>query len=128
MNILDENILLSQRNLLKSWKVHFRQIGVEVGRSGMKDRNDIIPLLHTLRRPTFFSCDHGFYRGHLRHTGYCLVWLDVLDDEAAAYIRRFLRHRSFRTQTQRMGKVVRVRSSGLSWWEMGAKTACTVSW
>jgi len=55
MNILDENILLSQRDQLRARKVHFRQIGMEIGRSGMKDRNDIIPLLHTLYRPTFFS-------------------------------------------------------------------------
>ena len=52
MNILDENILLSQRVQLRAWQVHFRQIGMEIGRSGMKDHNDIIPLLHTLHRPT----------------------------------------------------------------------------
>ncbi|MBI3756772.1 MAG: hypothetical protein HY267_02235 [Deltaproteobacteria bacterium] len=98
MNILDENILFSQRDQLQSWKVHFRQIGMEIGRSGMKDRNDIIPLLHTLQRPTFLSCDHGFYHAQLRHAGYCLVWLDVLDDEAAEYIRRLLRLQAFRTQ------------------------------
>ena len=52
MNILDENILLSQRDQLRAWQVHFRQIGMEIGRSGMKDHKDIIPLLHTLHRPT----------------------------------------------------------------------------
>src|SRR5262249_28251645 len=90
----------------------------EIGRSGMKDRNDIIPLLHTLRSPTFFTCDHGFYHARLRHAGYCLVWLDVLDDEAAQYTRRILRHSAFRTQAQRMGKVVRVRHSGINYWQM----------
>jgi len=52
VNILDENIVVTQRELLRSWKIHFRRIGGEVGRMGMKDRNEIIPLLHTLRRPT----------------------------------------------------------------------------
>jgi len=31
MNILDEDIVLSQRRSLESMKVHFRQIGVEIG-------------------------------------------------------------------------------------------------
>jgi len=128
VNILDENILFSQRDLLKSWKVHFRQIGMEIGRSGMKDRTDIIPLLHTLRRPTFFSCDHGFYRAQLRHAGYCLVWLDVLDDEAAEYTRRLLRHPAFRTRSQRLGRVVRVRYSGVSYWQVHQRGEQVLSW
>lgn len=128
MIIIDENIVQSQRYRLGALKIHFRQVGFEIGRRGMKDRNDIIPLLHKLRRPTFFTCDQDYYEKALLHEGYCLVYLDVWPTEAAEYIRRFLGHRSFRTQAQRMGKVVRVRRSGLSWWEMGAKTACTVSW
>ena len=100
MNILDEDTGQSQRHQLETWKVHFRQIGVEIGTSGMKDYDEIIPLLHRLKRPTFFSLDHGFYRPLLRHRGYCLVFLDVWADEAAAYVRRFLRHPEFRTQAQ----------------------------
>jgi hypothetical protein len=128
VNILDENILFSQRTRLKSWKVHFKQIGMEIGRSGMKDRNDIIPLLHTLRSPTFFSCDHGFYHARLRHAGYCLVWLDVLDDEAAEYLRRLLRHPGFRTQAQRLGQVVRVRHSGVSSWPLHERKERIIRW
>jgi len=128
MNILDENILLSQRDQLRSWRVHFRQIGMEIGRSGMKDRNDIIPLLHTLHSATFFSCDHGFYRAQLRHAGYCLVWLDVLDDEAAEYIRRVLRHAAFRAQAQRLGKIVCVRHSGIRYWQLHERKERLVSW
>jgi len=108
VNVLDENIVVTQRELLRSWKIHFRRIGGEVGRMGMKDRNEIIPLLHTLRRPTFFTRDHDFYMADLCHREYCLVFLDVAFDKAADFIRRFLRHSAFRTQAQRMGKVVRV--------------------
>jgi hypothetical protein len=45
MNLLDENIPESQRQLLRSWRIRIRQIGDEVGRKGMKDEA-IIPLLH----------------------------------------------------------------------------------
>jgi hypothetical protein len=58
----------------------------------MKDIDEIIPLLHTLKRPTFFTRDHDYYKPYLRHPGYCLALLDVEFDEAAEYIRRFLRH------------------------------------
>ncbi len=128
MIILDEDIDTHQRQQLEAWKIRFRYIGMHVGWFGMKDRNNVIPLLHRLRRPTFFSRDHGFYDRELRHRGYCLVHLDVSPKEAAEYVRRFLRHPSFRTQAQRMGKVVRVRHSGLAWWEIGAKVERAVSW
>ena len=89
MNVLDENIVATQRHLLRSWKIHFRHIGGDVGRAGMKDRGEIIPLLHTLRRPTFFTRDHGFYKADLCHRGYCLVFLDVAFDEAASLFAAF---------------------------------------
>ena len=83
MNILDENIVATQRELLRSWRVHFRRLGSEVGRVGMKDRSEIIPLLHILRRPTFFTRDHDFYKADLGHSGYRLVFLDVAFGEKA---------------------------------------------
>ena len=52
MNVLDENILASQRRLLSQWRIPFRQIGIEIARKGIKDEN-IIPFLFTLRQPTF---------------------------------------------------------------------------
>jgi len=128
MNVLDEDIDLYQRQRLEAKRIHVRQIGVEIGRAGMKDRNGVIPALHALRRPTFFTRDHGFYHPDLRHPQYCLVYLDVARKEVSDYVRRFLRHPSFRTQAQRMGKVVRVRHSGLSWWEVGGKAERAISW
>jgi len=115
VNILDEDISVVECERLHARKIHFRRIGVDIGRLGMKDRNDIIPLLHTLRRPTFFTRDHGFYHPRLPHPAYCLVYLDVAFDEIAEFIRRFLRHAAFRTQAQRMGKVSRVYHSGASY-------------
>jgi hypothetical protein len=41
----------------------------------MLDREEIIPLLHSLRQPTFFTRDRGFYRPGLLHSAYCLVYL-----------------------------------------------------
>ena len=128
MNILDEDISVLERERLRARKIHFRQIGIEIGRLGMKDRTDIIPLLHTLRHPTFFTRDHGFYHPSLLHPAYCLVYLNVAFDEIADFIRRFLRHPTFRTRAQRIGKVVRVHHSGISYWQGNVKKAHAFSW
>ena len=45
VNILDENIPENQRQLLRSWRMGMRQIGYEVGRQGLKDR-EIILVAH----------------------------------------------------------------------------------
>lgn len=55
MNIIDENIVFSQRQRLTELKIHYKQIGFEIGRLGMKDLNDVIPLLHRVRDVTFFQ-------------------------------------------------------------------------
>jgi hypothetical protein len=38
MNILDEQILETQRQLLRSWRIPVRQIGYDIGRKGLKDK------------------------------------------------------------------------------------------
>ena len=86
MNILDENVPESQPAILRSWRIAFRQIGQGVGRMGMKD-DEIIPLLHELGRPTFFTLDGDFYERRLCHGGYCLVRLDVEEEVVAEYVR-----------------------------------------
>jgi len=42
MILFDENIPDSQRHLLRGWRIRVHQIGHEIGRSGMKDK-EIIP-------------------------------------------------------------------------------------
>lgn len=128
MNVLDENIDEPQRQRLEAWKIHVRQIGVEIGQLGMDDREQIIPLLHTLRRPTLFTRDRDFNDPWLRHPSYCLVFLEVKPDETAQFIRRFLRHSMFRTQAQRMGKVVRVHEGGIKYWQVNTDKPQETTW
>jgi hypothetical protein len=56
--ILDENILDGQCLLLEGWKIVARQIGLDVGRKGLKE-DEIVVLLRRLRQPTFFTRDRG---------------------------------------------------------------------
>ena len=127
MNVLDENIIHSQRDKLRQWRIPFRQIGAEMGHVGVPDA-EIIPLLLRLKKPTFFTRDFDFFRAELRHPRYCLAWLNVRPDLAAFYVRRFLRHRNFHTHEQRLGKVIRIHFEGLEYWQPGESGACSVQW
>ncbi len=127
MNILDENVPESQPVLLRSWRIAFRQIGQDVGRMGMKD-DEIIPLLHQLDRPTFFTLDGDFFDRRLRHNKYCLVHLDVEDEMVAEYIRRLLRHHELNTKAKRMGGVVRALPTGIAVWRIHQEQESRLSW
>ena len=117
MIVLDENFPESQRQLLRGWRFRIHQVGYEVGRKGLPDP-EIIPLLHKLRSPTFFSLDSDFYKPKLCHSGYCLVFVDVGQYEAATFIRRFLRHSEYKTKNKRKGRVVRISHLGISVWNL----------
>jgi len=127
MNILDENIPESQRQLLRSWRIRLQQIGHEIGRQGMKDE-EIIPFLHTLRQATFFTRDLGFYKRQLCHPNYCLVVLDIGQYEVASFIRRILKHEKLNTKAKRMGKVIGVKHTGLQLWDGHAEAEEFLDW
>jgi hypothetical protein len=127
VNVLDENIIDNQRRQLMSWRMRIHQIGFEIGRKGMKDR-EIIPFLHQLKQPTFFTRDDDFYERRLCHAGYCLVYLDIRKEEVATFVRRVLRHEAFKTKAKRMGKVIRVSHVGLSVWNLHAEKEEQLDW
>jgi hypothetical protein len=127
MNLLDENVRDDQRTLLRQWRIPFRQVGKEISRAGTQDDN-LLPLLHRLKRPTLFTQDKDFFKRELCHRAYCLVWLDVANIEVAFYLRRFLRHPAFGSQRHRMGKVVRVHPDGVHYWLAGKAGRVSVEW
>ncbi len=127
MLVLDENLPAGQRQRLRKWRLRFRAVGLEVARAGIKDDN-LIPVLHRLPQPTFFTLDRHFYRPNWRHAQYGLVWLDVPNQQAAEFIRRFVRHRLFNTQAKRMGVVARVHEGGVEFWRTGKAIKETAPW
>jgi hypothetical protein len=125
--VLDENVPAAQREQLHSWRIHARQIGLDVGQAGMSDE-DVLPLLQRLRQPTFFTRDSDFDRRELCHGRYCLVYLEVSPAEVASYARRVLRHRRYNTKAKRMGCVIRAGAAGLTVWHLHADEQQTVTW
>jgi hypothetical protein len=127
MNILDENIIASQRQRVRHWRIRVRQIGVDIARKGFQDE-EIIPFLHHLRRPTFFTRDRGFYRREVCHQRYGIVCPEVAPEEVAIFVRRVLRHPRLNTQAKRMGTVVRASHRGLGIWQLHAQEEEVIFW
>jgi hypothetical protein len=125
--LLDENVIESQRQLLRGWRIRVRQVGKEVQHQGIKDE-EIIPLLHRLQPVTFFTRDLGFFRRGPAHRAYCLVCLEVNEGEVVSFVRRILRHPRLNTQAKRLGKVVRVSHAGLTIWEVSSREETGLKW
>ena len=82
MNVLDENIVAQQCEKLRQWRIPFRQIGWHLSAHGALDEN-LIPVLHGLPQPTFFTHARDFFEESLCHPHYAIVYLDVSDRMAA---------------------------------------------
>ena len=54
MIILDHNIPEDQAQQLRGRRIHFRQIGVEVGRPEWDDQQEILRFLHSSKQLTFW--------------------------------------------------------------------------
>jgi hypothetical protein len=126
--LIDHNIPEQQVEMLRRARLRPQQIGHEVGRPEWQDLEEILRYLHRLKLVTFITRDEGFFRHRLCHHNYCIVVVDGPVVEIAVYIRRFLRHSAFRTKKQRVGKVVRLSSTKISWWEIGVESQHRLSW
>jgi hypothetical protein len=113
--ILDHNVTRDQADLLRSWRIHFQRIGVEIGLPSWDDQQEILRYLHRAKQPTLFTRDSDFFYDHLRHKNYCLVVIEMPEVKTAETIKRFLRHASFKTKAQRCGKVIRLSPRMISW-------------
>jgi len=128
MIILDHNIPDDQTVLLRRWRIHFRQVGHEIGRQEWDDQQEILPYLHGAKHATFFTRDLGFFHIRLCHSSYCIVVVTGLYSETAFLMRQFLRHPAFKTRMQRMGKVIKLSSKGIVWWEIGGSRQQNILW
>jgi hypothetical protein len=127
VNLLDENFPEDQRPILRAWGIPFRQVGREFSHSGVKDP-EIIPLLHHQRRVTFFTLDKDFFEPSLCHPAYGVAFLDVRADDAAHFVRRFLRHARFDSTAKRMGVIARVHHEGIHFWQRNHAATQRVNW
>jgi hypothetical protein len=126
--VLDHNIPKNQAEQLTRSRLHWKQIGYQVGRPEWDDRQEIQRYLQANRRTTFFTRDSGFFNTELCHDQYCIVVMGGPIAETAAWIRRFLKCPEFRTVIRRSGKVVMLGSSGIAVLEKPQERRYTVRW
>jgi hypothetical protein len=127
VNVLDESILRSQRELLRARRIRCRHVGRDLGRPGMADE-DVLALLRRLGGVTFFTRDLRLAHPGLCDPRFCIVTLDVGQHEAASFIQRAVRHPALNTRARRMGAIVRVTHAGLRVWHRQSSEPLVLPW
>jgi len=116
--------------VLQNW-ITAEQIGFELRREkGLLDEQ-IISLLHRLKRRTFITIDGWFYKSGLCHTRYCLIYFDLpmrRQNEIPVLLRRLFQIPGFRNIAERMGKVVKVTSYGISYRQLRVSGEQYLDW
>ena len=88
-------------------------------------------LLRELRQPTFVTIDMGFWNARLRDPRYCILCFQLPNNEQRVIpglLRRLLRMSEFATKAARMGKVARVSTMQVDYWQLGDEQLHRVSW
>jgi len=124
--VLDELFDETVHQQLRTWRISIDKVGAGFGQSGWTDEQ-ILSALHGSRK-TFHTRDQGYYNRHYCHPSYCLVYYDVPAAEMAIYLRRLLRHPLFNTHAKRMGKVIKVTSRRIEFWELRGAKKEKVEW
>ena len=128
MIVLDHDIPRDQADRLRLRRIRFRQIGIQVGRPEWDDQQEILRYLQQTRDVTFLTRDVGFFRPRFRHANYCIAVVDDIIAATATTIRRFLRHPQFRTNSMRVGRVVRLSPTKITLWEIGRERPYSELW
>jgi len=124
-HVLDEQV---EERLYQELRLRMSidKVGDGFGRAGWKD-DRICTELHKSGK-TFHTQDSDYYRPNLRHSTYCLVYYDVPKTRFVEFVRRFLRHASFKTHRNRMGKVIKVTVERIYVWAINSENVEEVEW
>jgi hypothetical protein len=126
-HIFDENFPAFAMQLIRQKITSVTQVGQDWGESGWLDVEQILPHLHGLK-VTFHTLDAGLFKRRYAHSSYCLVHYDVPEAELGDWVIKFLRHHNFKTHTQRLGKVIKVKPSKLVYRELHGPRMKEVEW
>jgi hypothetical protein len=101
-------------------------------RPGEVIKDERVPeLLQRLRQPTFVTIDLGFWNRGLRDSKFCILCFALRNDEQDQLpdlLRRLLRLPEFSTQSSRMGKVARISTTDIQYWELRGEKLIQMKW
>jgi hypothetical protein len=114
---------------LRSWaKIHRLK---DVRPKEFIDDDRIPELLRTLNRPTFVTIDEGFWDRRLCDSHYCILYLAIRDNQQSqipSLIRQVFHLSAFKNKAVRMGKVARISSASIEYWQLGNQSLHVLSW
>jgi hypothetical protein len=118
--IVDEH--LGRTEVLESLQRWITARKIEELRPGEVIKDDrVLQVLTTLKQSTLVTIDGGFYAKRYRDARYCLLYFVVplnRQREIPALLRRLFRLPPFKTKAVRMGKVARISSAGIQYWQL----------
>ena len=126
-HLLDANIKDAEQLKLAMYGFKFKHIGRDFWKHHLSDEH-IISRLYRLKRVTFVTRDvRDFYYHRFLHRNYCLLCLDVEEDEVAAYTRKIYRHPRFDSAAKRCGKVIKVSPTQMTYFEVSSQEEQTIA-
>jgi hypothetical protein len=115
--ILDEQISLPEvLPLIQKW-ITVQYLPALRPRQQVLDQR-VPAILLTLKQPTLVTIDRDFWRRHLCHPNYCILYFALRNEEQRLIpdlLRALLRRPEFNTRAKRMGKVVRISTTTLDY-------------
>jgi len=122
---LDEGIVL----VPLSHRLKSRVVSVRELRPGTVIKDEAIPaLLGRYKKPTYVT---DFWQKFPAHARYCLICVPVptqRQGEIPDLLTAFLKHSSFRTVRQRMGKVIRLNRTEILYYAISQRAITRVAW
>lgn len=121
MIILDEQLLYSKIiDAIERWYKGRVSTILDLRPDSLIKDDGIPTLLHKANQPTFVTINvKHFWRKANAHAGYCIIAIDVAQDESAkapTILRSILNLDEFRTKAKRMGKVIRWRDGQIRYY------------
>jgi len=95
-------------------------------------KDDRIPsLLRQLKQPTFVTIDAIFWQRKLLNPHYCLIYFALAkwqQSQIPFLLRRLFHLPPFKTKAARMGKVIRVSTAHIDYWQWKDEQSHHLTW
>ncbi len=128
--ILDDQLNVPKvLHVIQQWTTAQRLRSLRPDQAILDDR--VPEILRTLKQATFITIDQGFWDRSLCHPNYGILYFSLRSDQEELLpplLRALLRRPEFRTRASRMGKVARVGTTNLAWWQFQTPELLQVAW
>lgn len=133
MIVLDEQLGAATVFAPLAAKFRGTVIYIQELRGGTTIKDEAVPsLLLQRKRPIFVTMnDRDFWLRIEPHSAYCVVCFPIASQRQSVIpemLMRLFRHPQFRTSARRMGKIIRVTSSQIWYYEKDKRSPRKVRW